>query len=434
MSERPPRRWLVLSHGFNMDGRAASLTVTDKIPYLLAAGIEPVIVSAVTGEPDARFEHRQLLPWGPAGLRFDLRHLLARRWGRGFGYRIATLAASIVLAPGMLLERLAFGLRSQWSWALPAYRHARRRVARGDIELVYSSGGAYSAHLAAAWLKRRSGCRWIAEIHDPLVIPGRAPANRDERFQARLERRICEEADLVWWFTEGALASARARTPALGARGVAILPGADPPLERVAYARGERCVIAHFGSLAATRSLVPALAALDALLRRRPAWRAQVQLAVYGGDLDEAARRFVEARGLADIVLAAGRLERDPASGRSGRERVLERMQRADVLLLLHGQVPECAEYIPSKLYDYFWARRPVLALTWRNAQLDALVAAHGGSVAPTDDPAAIEAVLESIFERWQRDALPDVAAPPVTVEAAVQAIVRLAAPPRDAG
>jgi len=112
---------------------------------------------------------------------------------------------------------------------------------------------------------------------------------------------------------------------------------------------------------------------------------------------------------------------------------VLERMQRADVLLLLHGQVSECAEYIPSKLYDYFWARRPVLALTWRNAQLDALVRKHGGVVAPTDDPAAIEAALESLFERWQRDALPDVAVPPVTVEGAVQAIVRLAAP-RDAG
>ena len=40
--------WLVLSHGFNMDGRAASQTITDKIPHLLARGIKPIVLSAVT--------------------------------------------------------------------------------------------------------------------------------------------------------------------------------------------------------------------------------------------------------------------------------------------------------------------------------------------------------------------------------------------------
>ena len=32
-------RWLILSHGFNMDGRAASQIVTDKMPYFLAVDI-----------------------------------------------------------------------------------------------------------------------------------------------------------------------------------------------------------------------------------------------------------------------------------------------------------------------------------------------------------------------------------------------------------
>ena len=68
------KRWLILSHGFNMDGRASSLTVTDKIPYLLEEGIQPIVLSAVTGERDHRFPHYQLLPWGPAALRFDFRH------------------------------------------------------------------------------------------------------------------------------------------------------------------------------------------------------------------------------------------------------------------------------------------------------------------------------------------------------------------------
>ena len=79
-TSKPPR-WLILSHAFNVDGRAESVTITDKIPHLIAAGIEPVVLSSVMGARDERFTHYQLLPWGPAGMRFDLRHLLARRWG-----------------------------------------------------------------------------------------------------------------------------------------------------------------------------------------------------------------------------------------------------------------------------------------------------------------------------------------------------------------
>jgi hypothetical protein len=419
------RRWLILSHGFNMDGRAASLTVTDKLPYLMALGIEPVVLSAVTGTRDTRFVHEQLLPWGPSALRFDLRHAIARRLGHGLAYRLLILAISVVLALPMLVERLGLGLRSQWSWALPAYVRARRWLARGDIELVYSSGGAYSAHLAGAWLKRRIGCRWIAEVHDPLVIPGRPPRNRDERFQASLEKDIAEHADLAWWFTDGALAAARARTPALGARGLMVLPGSDPPMHRVTYRREARCVLAHFGSLSATRSLAPALHGLAALLRRRPELRPLVRVEVYGGDIDAEARAAVTSHRLDDVVAVLGRLEHDPLTGRSGRERVVERMQQVDVLLMMHGQVSECAEYIPSKLYDYFWARRPVLALTWRNAQLDALVHAHGGVAAPTDQPYAIEAALEQMLTRWQANDLPNVDVPPLSVESAVQTIVR---------
>ena len=50
MNDGGKQVWLVLSHGFNMDGRAASQTITDKIPHLLKLGIEPVVVSAITGK------------------------------------------------------------------------------------------------------------------------------------------------------------------------------------------------------------------------------------------------------------------------------------------------------------------------------------------------------------------------------------------------
>ena len=418
------RRWLILSHAYNVDGRAESLTITDKIPHLLAAGIEPVVFSSVMGEPDPRVRHLQMLPWGPAGMRFDLRHLLRRRFGRGAAYRTLTLLVTTLLALPILLERLVVGLRSQWSWALPALVRGAALLRSGEVELVYSTGGVFSAHLAGAWLKHWTGCRWIAEVHDPLVIPGRAPRGRHERFLARLEGRICRDADLAWWFTDAALAAARRRHPGLGARGIVVLPGAEPPVVQAAYRRGPRCVLGHFGSLATTRSLSPAMQAIARLLQREPGLREVLRLEVYGSALDPQAAQLLGSLQLEGVVLPIGRLEHDPATGLSGRARVMQRMQQCDLLLMLHGDQPEACEYIPSKLYDYFWARRPVLGLTHENPQLDALIAAHGGWAVPTRDIDAVTDALAAALQRWRADALPAVDVPPVSVAGAVRQIV----------
>ena len=103
-----------------MDGRAASQTITDKIPYLLKAGVEPIVLSGITGLKDQRFPHHQYLAWGPAGFRFDFRHWVANRYGRGVLYKVSTSLVSILLAPFIALERALLGYSSQWSWVLPS--------------------------------------------------------------------------------------------------------------------------------------------------------------------------------------------------------------------------------------------------------------------------------------------------------------------------
>jgi hypothetical protein len=91
------KRWLILTHAFNMDGRAASLTITDKIPYLLEAGVEPIVFSAITGIKDQRFPHHQFIAWGPSGFRFDFRHWVANQYGRGLFYKVTTRTVSLLL-------------------------------------------------------------------------------------------------------------------------------------------------------------------------------------------------------------------------------------------------------------------------------------------------------------------------------------------------
>lgn len=434
-----PKRWLILSHGFNMDGRASSQTITDKMPYLLAAGIEPTVFSAITGIKDQRFPHQQFLAWGPAAFRFDFRHWIANQYGRGFIYKVLTRSVSIMLAPFIGLEKLVLGYSSQWSWAMPAYLHGLRRIRQGKVNLIYSTGGAWSAHLAGLWLKKATGLPWIAEIHDPLVIrsgpadPGFAkPRNRDARFRQYLERQICQYADDVWWFTDGALHYAKVRNSNLNtkdnAHGFMVLPGAEPPgglSTSKPHQYSSTLNLCHFGSLAKDRSLSTILQAISRLLAKYPGARDRIRVHAYGAPLDVLTTEAIALYGYHDILLAHGRLEKDLVTGKSGRERVVEKMQEADVLILLHGNDEWCAEYIPSKFYEYLWAGRPIWGITHRNPQLDQMLSERGAYCSTEGDAEGIALALERIYLDWQQRALVEPKGQPIGVDQAVTKILR---------
>ena len=438
MTQIQKKNWLILSHGFNMDGRAASQTITDKIPYFLEAGIKPVIFSAITGIKDERFPHQQFLAWGPAAFRFDFRHWIANQFGRGFLYKLLTRTVSILLAPLIGLEKLCLGYSSQWSWAMPAFMHGWRLIRQDKINLIYSTGGAWSAHLAGLWLKKVTGLSWIAEIHDPLVIRKNPndqdfekPKNRDAQFRQYLERQICRHADLVWWFTDGALHYAKVRNSNLNtkanAHGFMVLPGAKPPggLEMTqVHGYSDKLNLCHFGSLANDRSLSTILNALATLLKKYPQAREYIRVHAYGAPLDSLTLEAIKLFNFQDVLLAHGRLEKDPATGISGRERVVVKMQTADVLILLHGNDEWCAEYIPSKFYEYLWAGRPIWGITHRNPQLDQMLEERSAYLSHEGDLEGISMALERIWLDWQQKCLMIPVGVPIGVDQAAYKIL----------
>jgi glycosyltransferase involved in cell wall biosynthesis len=439
------KRWLILSHAFNMDGRAASLTITDKIPYFLEAGVQPIVFSAITGLKDTRFPHQQFLAWGPSAFRFDFRHWFANQYGRGLAYKVVTTAVSILLAPFIVLERMLLGLSSQWSWAMPAYLHGKRLIQNKKVDLVYSTAGAWSAQLAALWLKKRTSVFWMAEIHDPLVIRSNpddlgfgVPNNRDARFRKWLETQICKYADVVWWFTDGALYYATLRNPNLNqpgnAKGLMVIPGAEPlgDFKEVQLSKqniqphtyGNHLVISHFGSLAKNRSISMILNCLPIFFQRFPEARSVIKVDVYGAKIDSLTADAIRQYGFSDLVVEHGRIEKDPITGKSGRERIAERMQASDVLLLLHGDDEWCTEYIPSKMYEYFWMGRPIWAITHRNPQMNAFLLERNAYISTANDTQSIGENLEQLWLDWQNKNLRQLRFEPIGVRQAVNTIL----------
>ena len=424
IAKRYKQRWLVLAHAFNMDGRAASQTITDKLPHLEAAGIELVVLSGVSGRKDTHYEHYQLWPAGPAGIRFELRHVLRKHIASPTLYRLVMVLLSLPLLPFMLVEKVLRRVESSWSWWLSAYLVGRLLAQSRQFDLIYSTGGAFAAHVAGRALKQALGIRWLAEVHDPLVMPGSVPTTPQERMQAEVEQMICTDADVGIWFTEQALASAKRRHPQLGDRGKMMLPGIDAPFrEWPPYIPGPKMVIGHFGSLSATRNLTPIIGALELLVEKKPEVRDQVELQVMGGPLDSVSETCLTQSPVRDLVHHLGRIEADPATGMSGREQILRRMRSVDVLLLLHGTEPICAEYIPSKMYEYLWMQRPILSAVHNNVQMRDLLMAQAHVV--TDTEQEMTDSLAFLWSRWRAHGLPDTRGQsPYTTQAAVEKLI----------
>jgi glycosyltransferase involved in cell wall biosynthesis len=208
-----------------------------------------------------------------------------------------------------------------------------------------------------------------------------------------------------------------------------IIPGVqEPALEGTTYCRRDKIHFGHFGSLAKTRNLALFFQALHGLLQEHPQYRTCVQVDIYGSSLDSLSRTTLQQFPLPDVVVEHGRLESDPVTGKSGRQQVLEAMRTSDALILLHGSDPFCEEYIPSKLFEYLWTKRPIIGLIWKNPQLEKILLERGQMALNALDVSGLQTALLELLKKWEVYQLVDCETlAPFTVQSAVEKIVAIA-------
>jgi hypothetical protein len=411
--------WLIFSYFSNVDGMACAQHLDDRLPWLKRQGVVPLLVSGICGEQWPGLVHCRVPSIAPSGIRFECRHWLRRRIGLSWLRKTAGVLLTLPCLPFYLLEKLVVDLDSQWSWFLLAARRGRRLCRQYHPSVIYSTGGAPSAHLAAALVSRRAHIPWVAEFQDPLIYPGLRRSRRAIRLYAWLEGLVARRASRIVFLTEGARQRFARRTAAAN-KGCVIYPGAEAEkIPRLPYAKGKICCFAHFGTLAGSRNLRSFLQALDNLLPTHSAWQTQLQVHLYG-HLDDAMRDLIRQFPYPGMIIDHGRVPRQEA---------LSAMVKADVLLLVQNAGSVSAETIPSKLYEYAFASRPILGLIDQNPELRSLLQTQGHFVAEIQAVADIQRAISSLVGHWQESfAGWESGAPlPFTVESGVRRLIETA-------
>lgn len=420
-------KWLILAHCFNMDGRAASHTITDRMPYLMKQGVLPVVLSAPTGEKDKRFPHLRILSPAPSGILFEMRQIIKRIFPKSAVEKSLKALLTILCLPFYIVEKIFFHLDSQWSWFLSAIPLGFFMIKKYKPKLIYSAAGPPSTHIAGYFLHKLLGIPWLAELYDPLIYDTDSSKSQRFKFKRYVERIIFKHANAVIYFTNKALDSAARRNGRRSNLNM-IRPGAPPEdFAEIEYRKNDKIHFGHFGVLGDGRDLSVIIKALYELVSENPFWKEKIILDIYGAALDSVSRDVLSRYPLGPVLKEHGRLEYDPSTGKSGRRQVLEVMRKCDVLLVIHGTDIICEEYIPSKVYEYLLTYRPIFGMGLPNSELEALLKQNGHVFTDIHDFQKVKVKLENFVKKWDDNGLPDnTSNTPFTVESYVAELMRI--------
>jgi glycosyltransferase involved in cell wall biosynthesis len=282
------------------------------------------------------------------------------------------------------------------AWVPFALPRALRLHRARRFDAVITSSPPESAHVIGRALARR-GTAWVADVRDAWgfePLRPRFPTAAQRALDERLERRLLRAADVVTSVSRPAADDLRAR---VGANVELVPNGWDPELappvdgteerEAARMLDRERTSLVYTGRFGSygrdPRSLIEAL---RRLAESEPELARRLELVVAGPHTD------------AELELL--RTDVAPAKitvlGSLPRARALALQRAAGALLLIAS--PSRSQLANLKLFEYFAAARPILALA-AGTEAGRIVAESGGQTVRSDDPQAIAAALRRLLE-----------------------------------
>ncbi len=246
-------------------------------------------------------------------------------------------------------------------WLLPAVGRGLREARRRRPDVIFSSAPMFTSHLAAMWLRRLTGARWLADFRDPWTDNAwRAiPYAAHRRCDAMLERRVVAAADAISATSDSVREQLAAAFPDAAAKMATVLNGFAPAeidaIEPRQFPRGQ-CVLVHTGTFYGPRSPRPLFEGLAMLAARRAELAARLRVVLIGG-LDYEGQNLAE---MADKYGAGAVVEVLPALPR---REAISYAKGADAAIVFGQRGPQSVELLPAKTYEYVGAGRGVLGV-----------------------------------------------------------------------
>lgn len=285
------------------------------------------------------------------------------------------------------------------SWKFDAVRQGLQMIKALKPQLIWSTYPIASAHVIAAQLQQKTGIPWVADFRDPMAQEGYPSDPVTWQQFAQIEQGAIAQASAATFTTPGAVNAYRQRYPAASEKISLLENGYDEASFAAVEAQQapaqalnpRRVTLLHSGVVYPDERDPTALfSGLQMLLKAYPSIPLTIRFRAPGDAqwLLNLARQYA----VEPLLECLPPLPYHAA---------LQEMLHADALLVL--QASNCNAQIPAKVYEYFRARRPIVALTDAAGDTANLLRASGLDwIAPLDDASRISALLQSVVLELQ--------------------------------
>lgn len=291
------------------------------------------------------------------------------------------------------------------SWYLRSRRTALELAQREKVDIVYTTSPPHSEHLMGIYLKKNAGLPWVADFRDAFVgdpnLTGSTKGKIKRSIFSLYERRIVAHCDHVVTVTNpirddfirrfGSRIETKVTTITNG------FDGDDfPRIDR--RMRNDRFTITYTGAFFGKRSPYHFIEALKGLLAEYPELRGMIRV-ILAGTFLERDRVLFRDRTLRDVLTV-----KDYVSYKES----LEYQCKSDVNLLVVGpkETEGGDQIFTGKVFEYMFARRPILALVPHGVARDFIEEGKLGVAVDSDDVVGIRERLLELFKMWQRQEL----------------------------
>ncbi|SDQ78821.1 glycosyltransferase [Flagellimonas zhangzhouensis] len=281
-------------------------------------------------------------------------------------------------------------------WVKPSIKYLAKVIAEEGIQTIITTGPPHSLHLIGLGLKKKYNIQWIADFRDPWTSIGyhkqlRLTDYARQKHKA-LEKGVLLKADKIVVTSKTTKSEFESITP----KPIKVITnGFDDELSPVTLDKA--FTISHIGSLLTGRNPLGFWQAIQELVNENEDFRKVVKIQL-AGVVGEEVLQSIQHFGLESYVQQMGYLSHDE---------VLQVQQKSQLLLLLEIDSEETQGIIPGKIFEYFNAERPILAIGPKGWEAGTMVEElKAGNFCLHSKVDQLKLVLLNAFQKYQNGTL----------------------------
>jgi len=252
-------------------------------------------------------------------------------------------------------------------WIKPSIKLLNKKIKEEGITHLVSTGPPHSMHLIALGLKKHNlDLKWIADFRDPWseldLLNDFHLTKKSKQKYRKLEKEVLQNSDICLTVSETWVESFKV----LGSNNVKLITnGFDENDFAVKEKGNDKFIIGHFGLLNHLRNPKKLWKTLHDLCDENPEFNEKLEIRISGNIDTEVLQNITQYFHLKNKVKVLGYLSH---------KEVLDEYNKSSVLLLLLFNSESGIGNYPGKIFEYFAAKRPILAFGPKESDIQKLM------------------------------------------------------------